>query len=128
MAVYSQLITIYSISTNGRTLRRSKQRTDAFLLARPAGSISNFKESSKRGCSQVTGIDKIPFRVIKDCLPVISPWITSFINNSLANNIFPNTWKIAEVSPIPKEGDHELANNNRPISLLPVIFQKYVSV
>ena len=34
------------------TLRRSKQRTDAFLLARPAGSLSNFKESSKRACSQ----------------------------------------------------------------------------
>ena len=71
--------------------------------------------------NKAPGIDKIPIRVIKDCLPVILPWITSIINNSLANNIFPNTWKIAEVTPIPKEGDHELANNNRPISLLPVI-------
>ena len=71
--------------------------------------------------NKAPGIDKIPIRVIKDCLPVISPWITSIINNSLANNIFPNTWKIAEVTPIPKEGDHELANNNRPISLLPVL-------
>ena len=34
------------------TLRRSKQRTDAFSLARPAGSLSNFKESSKIACSQ----------------------------------------------------------------------------
>jgi hypothetical protein len=33
-------------------LRRSKQRTDAFLLARPAGSLLNFKESSKRACLQ----------------------------------------------------------------------------
>ena len=71
--------------------------------------------------NKAPGIDKIPIRVIKDCLPVISPWITSIINNSLANNIFPNTWKIAEVTPILKEGDHELANNNRPISLLPVL-------
>ena len=36
-------------------VRRSKQRTDAFLLARPAGSLSNFKESSKRACSQAMG-------------------------------------------------------------------------
>ena len=49
------------------------------------------------------------------------PWITSIINNSLANNIFPNTWKIAEVTPYPKECDHELANSNRPISFLPVL-------
>ena len=27
------------------TLRRSKQRTEAFLLTKPAGSLSNFKES-----------------------------------------------------------------------------------
>jgi hypothetical protein len=71
--------------------------------------------------NKAPGIDKIPIRVIKDCLSVILPWITSIINNSLANHIFPNTWKIAEVTPIPKEGDHELAKNNRPISLLPVL-------
>jgi hypothetical protein len=35
-------------------LRRSKQGTDAFLLARPAGSLSNFKESSKRACLQAS--------------------------------------------------------------------------
>lgn len=27
----------------------------------------------------------------------------------------------AEVTPIPNEGDHEQASNNRPISLLPVL-------
>jgi hypothetical protein len=78
--------------------------------------------------NKAPGMDKIPIRVIKDCLAIISPWITSTINNSLANNIFPNTWKIAEVTPIPKEGDHELANNNRPISLLPVLSKVCESV
>ena len=33
----------------------------------------------------------------------------------------PNMWKIAVVTPIPKEGDDEVPNNNRPISLLPVL-------
>ena len=28
---------------------------------------------------------------------------------------------MAEIKPIPKEGDHEQANNNRPISLLPML-------
>jgi len=32
-------------------------------------------------------------------------------------------WKLAEVKPIPKEGDHEIANNNRPISLLPILLK-----
>ena len=71
--------------------------------------------------NKAPGIDKVPIRVIKDCLPVIAPWIASIINKSLVNNIFPSAWKIAEVIPILKEGDHEQANNNRPISLLPVL-------
>ena len=41
----------------------------------------------------------------------------------LFDNITDNSvaWKIAEVVPIPKTNDYELANNNRPISLLPVL-------
>ena len=49
--------------------------------------------------NKAPGIDKVPIRVIKDCLPVIAPWITSIINKSLVNNIFPSAWKIAEVIP-----------------------------
>ena len=71
--------------------------------------------------NKAPGIDKTPIRVIKDCLPIISPWITSIINNSLVNSTFPSNWKISEKIPIPKEGDHELAKNNRPISPLPFL-------
>ena len=71
--------------------------------------------------NKAPGIDKVPIRVIKDCLTVIAPWIASIINKSLVNNIFPSAWIIAEVVPIVKEGDHEQADNNRPTSLLPVL-------
>ena len=56
------------------------------------------------------GIDNIPIRVIKDCIAPILP------DSSLAYSTFPSSWKIAEVVPIPKDCDHEQANNNRPIS------------
>ena len=65
------------------------------------------------------GIDKIPIRVIKDWLAPILRTITSIVNCSIETCTFPSEWKIAEVIPIPKEGDNEKANNNRPISLLP---------
>ena len=61
--------------------------------------------------NKAPGIDKIPIRVIKDCLPAILQTITSFINSSFVSTTFPSIWKTAEVIPIPKEGDHELANN-----------------
>ena len=66
--------------------------------------------------------DKVSVRrVIKDGLPVILSPITHIINVSLASGVFPGGWKQAEVTPIPKEGDHEQPCNNRPISLLPVL-------
>ena len=71
--------------------------------------------------NKAPGIDKIPMRVIRDCLQAISYPLTSIINTSLLSACFPNVWKIAEVKPILKDGDHEIANNNRPISLLPIL-------
>ena len=71
--------------------------------------------------NKAPGIDKIPVRVIKDCLTPILPAITSIVNASFATFTFPSEWKTAEVTPIPKNGDYEQATNNRPISLLPVL-------
>ena len=67
------------------------------------------------------GIDKVPTRVLKDSLLITLPFITSIINASLLASTFPEVWKTAEITPIPKQGNHELPNNNRPISLLPAL-------
>ncbi|CAB3994669.1 Hypothetical predicted protein, partial [Paramuricea clavata] len=64
------------------------------------------------------GPDKINMRVIKDCLHVILEPLTSIVNRSLTTSEFPDAWKIAELIPLLKEGDHEVPSNNRPLSLL----------
>ena len=71
--------------------------------------------------NKAPGIDKIPMRVVKDSLPVILPSLSSIINTSFVKGTFPLLWKMAEVTPILKDGDHEQANNNRPVSLLPIL-------
>ena len=74
-----------------------------------------------------SGPDKVNMCVIKDMLPVILGPSTDIINTSLTISTFPDYWKEAEVIPLLKEGDHELASNNRPLSLLKVaskIFEK----
>ena len=73
--------------------------------------------------NKAPGHDKISVRVIKDSLPVILPSITSIFNTSLLTGQFPRAWKKAEVVTVPKDGDREQAENNRPISLLPVLLK-----
>ena len=68
-----------------------------------------------------SGIDKIRVRAIKDSLPATLPVITSLINASFTCGSFPQSWKLAVVWPILKDGNHEDPNNNRPISLLPIL-------
>ena len=64
------------------------------------------------------GPDKISLKVIKDLKP-----LTSIINASFTSQVYPNLWKKAEIIPIPKASntDHQQAENNRPISLLPIL-------
>jgi hypothetical protein len=39
--------------------------------------------------------------------------------------VFPNEWKLSEVTPLHKDGDNEVASNNRPISLFIEIMSKF---
>lgn len=69
--------------------------------------------------NKAPGHDKVSMAVIKDALPCILPTLTEIVNRSLMSSVFPSRWKESEVIPLLKEGDPEIANNNRPISLLP---------
>lgn len=71
--------------------------------------------------NKAPGYDKVSVSVIKDCLPHILSIIASIINLSLESSTFPHAWKKAEIVAHLKEGDHEVPDNNRPISLLPVL-------
>ena len=71
--------------------------------------------------NRAPGKDKLHMSVIKDALPVILPVQTELINRLLLTSVFPSAWKESVVIPILKEGDHEVANNNRPVSLLPAL-------
>ena len=71
--------------------------------------------------NKAPGYDKVLISVIKDCAPHLIPIITRIINQSFASSVFSHAWKKVEVVPHLKEGDHEMPENNRPVSLLPVL-------
>lgn len=56
---------------------------------------------------------------------IISEPITMCLNTSLNLGKFPQTLKLAEVTPIFKKGDKFLKENYRPISILPSISKIY---
>ena len=70
--------------------------------------------------NKAPGHDKVSTSVLKEALPRILPILTVIVNRSLLTSVFPSVWKKSEVVPLLKGGDHEIANNNRPVSLLPV--------
>ena len=98
-------------------------------LTIPTGELFNFRavtcEDVQRIISSLPlnkspGVDKLNARIFKDSLPVILGPLTDVINSSLSTCSFPTAWKEAEVVPILRKGDHDVASNNRPLSPLPV--------
>jgi hypothetical protein len=78
-----------------------------------------------------TGVDGLALQYLKDSLTVTLPYISTVINSSIANEIFPEIWKHAIIKTIHKSGDKNDPSNFRPISLLPVlskILEKVISI
>ena len=60
----------------------------------------------------------IPTKILKSSNSVILNHLTECINNSLTNCCFPDELKVANVSPIHKDGDRLNKKSYRPISIL----------
>ena len=67
------------------------------------------------------GIEYLPSFILKDVFEVITLQLTYLFNQSISLGIFPDIWAVATVTPIPKAGNKHIANNWRPISIIPLI-------
>ena len=67
-----------------------------------------------------SGLDNISSRVLRDFMTLASREITLLFNSVMETGFFPDKWKIATVTPIPKVHNATHPTNLRPISLLPV--------
>ena len=74
-------------------------------------------------------IDNISSNFMKLALPYIDTSLAFLFNTSIETSQFPDSWKVARITPIFKDGDRAEKSNYRPISVLPVIsklFEKLV--
>ena len=72
-----------------------------------------------------TGPDQIPIKYLKPVAKSIAGPLTHILNSFIAQSLFPNTWKVARITPIPKTNGSVSVPNMRPISTLPVLSKIY---
>ena len=79
--------------------------------------------------TMANGSDGISGQMLLLCDDSVILPLRIIFRNLLSTDIYPDIWKLANVTPIFKKGDKHLIQNYRPISLLPICgktFQKIV--
>ena len=74
------------------------------------------KAIKKLKSDSATGPDDIPPILIKKCAPELATILSKLFQLSYESGIFLESWKIARVTPIPKNGDSSQITNYRPIA------------
>ena len=75
------------------------------------------------------GIDQIPPKLLKWGAPVLTPVLTKVFNKCMTEGIYPDSLKIARVTPVFKGGNKNITSSYRPISILTQlnrIFEKLI--
>ena len=80
----------------------------------------------RNDCS--SGHDNIPVKFFKPVVDQITSPIVHIINTSIDKEIFPDSWKVARVCPIPKIDNPVTLKDFRPIFVLPVLSKVYEKV
>ena len=80
--------------------------------------------------NKATGTDGISGQMLLLCDDSVILPLKIIFRNILSTSIYPDIWKLANVTPIFKKSDKQLIKNYRPISLLPIcgkMFEKIIS-
>ena len=115
------MVCMKNVALGGKTLTLSytlKQKQFEFQDVKETDVKSVIKSLA---ANKAPGYDRISAPVLKDSCESIAPVISRLVNNSFKMAAFPKARKIAEMIPVPKEGNSEEPANNRPISLLPIL-------
>ena len=73
-------------------------------------------------------LDELPFWIWRDYANQRAPTIAKVFNSSLKKQLVPCLWKLANITPIPKETPFETCDQLRPISLTKVIMRLFERV
>ena len=103
------------------TLRESMSSRQCTMRLRPVHPEEVSKIIKDLKNSKSTGTDNIDTKIIKLIADDIVPAVTHIVNLSIRQKEFPNSWKMAKVTPLLKKGDPLAPKNYRPVALLPIL-------
>ena len=112
---------VLNVTQENISINNTENKAVPMFFLRPVSTNEVQEIISSMPSNKSPGYDKVSMKVIKDCLPHVVQTLTNIINESLRTGEFPRCRKTAEIIPHLKEGDHEVPENNRPISLLPAL-------
>ena len=69
------------------------------------------------------GIDGIPYWVFRDCARGLANVVTTIINLSCSSGSVQSAWRIAAITPVPKNNQILGQSDLRPISVTPVLLR-----
>ena len=70
----------------------------------------------------------IPYKFLKIASCIVSEWLSKLFNKCMTTGEFPESWKIAHITPIPKVHSPSSSAEYRPISFLPVLSKLFEKV
>ena len=76
-------------------------------------------------CNKATQQYNISIKILKENSEIFSYILYHNFNNSLFNEVFPNSLKKADITPVFKKEEKFLKNNYRPVSILPNVSKIY---
>ena len=89
----------------------------------PVADVSMVENFMMKQKSSAPGPDGIPYWIWRDYAQYLAPIITRILNFSLSQQYIPLKWKLANISPIPKESPVTECSQLRPISLTNIIMR-----
>ena len=84
------------------------------------------KEILNLNTKKAVASNSIPAKVLKETFDICSPVLQQMWNDEIFKNCqFPENLKLADISPVFKKEDKNLAKNYRPVSVLPTLSKVY---
>ena len=111
-----QCTTVLSDSVLPPLAYRTGNRVDTFPIS--TNDITTIIR--KLNPNKATGSDRISAHMLILCGDTAVIPLKILFNNILSTGVYPNLWKLANVTPIHKKDDKQKIKNYRPISLLPI--------